>query len=111
MSANFNMAASRRGNSILLDQMTDYPTLTQQATFAARIGSLLEAVAKRIVILPEDQREAGLTRVRRTYAAELKENGLDNEHGRKWLDLQIDGIRRLVAEMEISSDEGAINMT
>ena len=105
------MVASRRGNSILLDQMTDYPTLTQQATFAARIGSLLEAVAKRIVILPEDQREAGLTRVRRTYAAELKENGLDNEHGRKWLDLQIDAIRRLVAEMEISGDEGAINMT
>ena len=49
--------------------------------------------------------------VRRTYTAELKENGLDNEHGRKWLDLQIDAIRRLVAEMEISGDEGAINVT
>jgi hypothetical protein len=80
--------------------MTNYPTLTQQATFAARIESLSEAVAKRIVTLPEDQREAGLTMVRRSYAAELKENGLKNEHGCKWLDLQIEAIRRLVAEIE-----------
>ena len=78
--------------------MTDYPTLTQQAAFAARIESLSEAVAETIVKLAEDQREAGLKIVRRDYAAQLKENGLDNEHGRKWLDLQIDAIRRLVAE-------------
>ena len=36
--------------------------------------------------------------VRRDYTAQLKENGLDNEHGHKWLDLQINAIRRLVAE-------------
>ena len=85
-----------------VDRMTHYPTLTQQAVFAAKIGSLLEAVAKRIVTLPKDQREAGLTMVCRTYATQLKENGLDNEHGRKWLDLQIDAIRRLIAEIETS---------
>ena len=78
--------------------MTDYPTLTQQAAFAARIEALSEAVADKIVRLAEDQREAGLTMVRRDYTAQLKENGLDNEHGHKWLDLQIDAIRRLVAE-------------
>jgi hypothetical protein len=50
--------------------MIDYPTLTQQAAFAARIVSLSEAVAKRLVALPKDQREAGLTKVRRIYAAE-----------------------------------------
>jgi hypothetical protein len=82
--------------------MIDYPTLKQQAAFAARIGSLSEAVAKRIVALPEDQREAGLTMVRRNYAAELRQNGLDNEHGCKWLDLHIEAIRRLVAEIETS---------
>jgi hypothetical protein len=48
--------------------------------------------------------------VRRTHAAELKENGLDNEHGRKWLDLQIGAIRRLVAETEISGVTGVINV-
>ena len=87
---------------ITVDQMTDYPTLTQQAAFAARIVSLSEAVAKRLVALPKDQREAGLTKIRRIYAAELKENGLDNEHGWKWLDLQIDAIRCLIAEIETS---------
>jgi hypothetical protein len=78
--------------------MTVYPTLTQQAAFAARIDSLSEAVADKIVRLAEDHREAGLTMVRRDYTAQLKENGLDNEHGHKWLDLQIDAIRSLVAE-------------
>ena len=78
--------------------MIDYPTLTRQAAFAARIESLSEAVAETIVGLAEDQREAGLTMVRRDYTALLKENGMDNEHGHKWLDLQIDAIRRLVAE-------------
>jgi hypothetical protein len=34
--------------------MIDYPTLTQQAAFAARIVSLSEAVAKRLVALPKD---------------------------------------------------------
>ena len=90
------------GICFTVDQMTDHPTLTQQAAFAARIESLSEAVAKKIVTLPEDQREAGLTIVRRSYAAELKENGFDNEHGCKWLDLQIDAIRHLVAEIEAS---------
>jgi hypothetical protein len=85
-----------------VDQMTDYPTLTQQAVYAAKIESLSGEVAKRIVTLPEDQREAGLAMVRRSYAAELKQNGLDNEHGCKWLDLQIEAIRRLVAEIETS---------
>ena len=87
---------------VTIDRMTHYPTLTQQAVFAAKIGSLLAAAAKRIVTLPKDQREAGLTIVCRTYATELKENGLDNEHGRKWLDLQIEVIRLLIAEIETS---------
>ena len=82
--------------------MTDYPTLTQQAALAAKIGSLSEAVAKKIVTLPEDQREAALATVRRAYDVKLKENGLANEHGRKWLDLQIDAIRRLLSEIETS---------
>ena len=82
--------------------MTDYPTLTQQAVLAAKIGSLSKAVAKKVVALPENQREVALTTVRHAYDAKLKENGLDNEHGRKWLDLQIDAIRRLVSELETS---------
>jgi hypothetical protein len=82
--------------------MTKHPTLTQQAVLAAKIGSLSEAVAKKLVALPEDQREVALTNVRRTYDAKLEENGLDNEHGCKWLDLQIDAIRRLVVEIETS---------
>ena len=84
--------------------MADYPTLTQQAVFAARIQSLLEAVATKIAMLPEDQRESGLTMIRRNYETELKENGLDNAHGHKWLDLQIDATRRLVAEIETSGE-------
>lgn len=86
--------------------MADYPTLTQQAVFAARIQSLLEAVATKIAMLPEDQREAGLTMIRRNYETELKESGFDNAHGHKWLDLQIGAIRRLVAEIETSGEHG-----
>jgi hypothetical protein len=85
-------------------QMTDYPTLTRQSAFITRIGSLLERVARRIVTLPKDKREAGLAIVHDSYAAGLKENGLDNEHGRKWLDLQIEEIRRLITEIEVSGD-------
>ena len=88
--------------------MADYPTLTQQAVFAARIQSLSEAIAKKIAMLPEDQREAGLTMIRRNYETELKESGLDNAHGHKWLDLQIDAIRRLVAEIETSGEHGEL---
>jgi hypothetical protein len=86
----------RRGSYKL--QMTEYPRLTQQAAFSARVASLSEAVAKKIASLPEDTREAGLTTVHRSFAAQLKENGLDNEHGRKWLDLQMNAIRRMVIE-------------
>ena len=89
---------SRSGSD--MHQMTEYPKLTQQAAFSARIASLSEAVAKKIASLPEDTREAGLTTVYRSFAAQLKENGLDNEHGRKWLDLQMNAIRRMVAESD-----------
>jgi hypothetical protein len=84
--------------------MTDYPTLTRQSAFMARIGSLSERVARRIVTLPKDKREAGLAIVHDNYAAGLRENGLDNEHGRKWLNLQIEEIRRLITEIEASGD-------
>ena len=85
--------------------MTDYPTLTRKAALMARIGSLSERVARRIVTLPKDKRDAGLVIVHDNYAAELKENGLDNEHGRKWLNLQIEEIRRLITEIEASGDQ------
>jgi hypothetical protein len=67
---------------------------------------LLEAVATKIAMLPVDQREAGPTMIRRNYETELKENGLDNAHGHKWLDLQMAAIRRLVAETETSGEHG-----
>lgn len=86
--------------------MSDYPTLTQQAALITRIGSLSERIAKRIVTLPKDKREGGLAIVRDRYAAELKEGGLDNEHGRKWLDLEVEKIRRLITEIEASGDLG-----
>jgi hypothetical protein len=84
--------------------MADYPMLARQAASIARIGSLSERVARRIVALPKDKRETGLAIARDSYAIELKENGLDNEHARKWLDLQIKRIRQLITEIEISGD-------
>jgi len=89
--------------------MADYPTLARQAASIARIGSLSERVARRIVTLPKDKREAGLAIARDSYATELKENGLDNEHARKWLDVQIKGIRQLITEIETSGDRGEFN--
>ena len=85
--------------------MADGPTLTQQAAFGAKVQSLSETIAKKIAALPADQREIGLTMIHRNYAAELKESGMDNEHGHKWLGLQMDAIRRLIAEIEASGDK------
>jgi hypothetical protein len=65
-------------------------------------------LTKKFSMLPEDQREAGLTMIRRNYEVDLKESGLDNEHGHKWLDLQIDAIRRHVAEIETSGEHGEL---
>ena len=103
--ANINCAKRCGVTAKWLNQMTDYPTLTRQAALMARIGSLSERVASRIVTLPKDKREAGLVIVHDNYTAELKENGLDNEHGRKWLNLQIEEIRRLITEIEASGDQ------
>src|SRR6185437_16500223 len=86
--------------------MTDVPTLTHQATLAARIWSLSQSVATGLFNLPKNEQEARLAMIHDHYAGKLKKVGMDNEHGRRWLDLQIKFIRLLISDIEVSGDKG-----
>ena len=77
------------------------PKSTRQAAIEASIGSV-QRIATRIIDLPKDQREAGVKIVRKNYLEWLKETGFDNEQGRAGVDLQIEGIKALIAEIEKS---------
>jgi hypothetical protein len=79
--------------------MTDDLTPEQRAAIEASIGSV-QRIAMKIINLPREHRETGLEVVRRNFSDALKKHGYDNEHGRRWLDLQIEGIRCLIAEIE-----------
>jgi hypothetical protein len=78
------------------------PTATQQAAIEASVGSA-QRIAMRIIALPKEQREAALEIVRRNYADAIKRAGFgDSEQSRKWIELQMQGIRALIAEIEMS---------
>ena len=65
------------------------------------IGSA-QRLAMRIIYLPKDRREAGLETVRRIFSEELRKRGYDDQFVQRWLELQIEGIRRLISEIEAS---------
>jgi hypothetical protein len=77
------------------------PTSTRQAAIEASIGSV-QRIATRIIDLPNDQREAALEIVHREYMEAAKKSGFDDERGRAWADLQTEGIKALIAEIEKS---------
>jgi hypothetical protein len=81
------------------------PTATQQAAIEASIGSA-QKIAMRIVDLPKDKREAGIEFVRRNYADALEKFGIDGEQARAWVELQIEGIRSLMSEIEACGGTG-----
>jgi hypothetical protein len=56
----------------------------------------------RIVDLPKDKREAAIEFVRRNYTDALEKFGIDGEQARAWVELQIEGIRSLISEIEAS---------
>jgi hypothetical protein len=82
-------------------QMADDQESARQAVIEASIGSA-QRLAMRIIYLPKDRREAGLETVRRIFSEELRKRGYDDQSVQRWLELQIEGIRRLISEIEAS---------
>ena len=81
--------------------MADDQESARQAVIEASIGSA-QRLAMRIICLPKDRREAGFETVRRIFSEELRKRGYDDQSVQRWLELQIEGIRRLISEIEAS---------
>jgi len=71
----------------------------QQKAMDASIGSV-QRIALRIVSLPASGRNEQFAVVRRHFAEGIEKFGMKGETAEKWLNLQMEGLRALVKEIE-----------
>jgi len=73
--------------------------MTENEAFKASVGSV-QRIAMRILEVPKDHREAAIEIARRNFTESLEAHGQDHAEGHAWVDLQVQGICALIAEIE-----------
>ena len=74
-------------------------TTQQKETLGHTVGTM-QSIAAKIAMLPNNQREEQYAVARRSFESAIKKFGFYGDIANKWLDVTIDLLRALVAQIE-----------